>query len=433
MRDKCRAKLIEKIGGGVAIFTSAPISIRANDIDYEYRQDSDFYYLTGFEEPESVCVLVANNGHSKFILFVRPRDKEREVWDGKRAGTQGAIREFGADEAYSIKQLDEILPKLLDTADKLYYSLGKEEWFDKKILRLMRYYKRMRPRSGKGPSAIIDPSEIIHEMRLFKSDEEVEVLQQAVSIAAEAHIEAMKTVRPGMFEYEIEALIEFIFRKSGATGPAYPTIVASGPNATTLHYNSNRRRIEDGDLLLVDAGAEYRYYCSDITRTYPANGKFTAEQKTIYNIVLGAQLAAIEMIKPGVSFIDIHNKAVEVIVDGLLRIGLLRGNSEEIIKDEGYKKFFMHRTGHWLGMDVHDVGNYKVDDQWRKIEPGMIMTVEPGIYIPEETEGVPPRYWNIGVRIEDDVLVTEEGCRVLSARVPKLVDEIESLMAQQLG
>jgi Xaa-Pro aminopeptidase len=422
-----REEFMQRIKGGVAVFPAAPMFIRNNDVEHEYRQDTDFYYLTGFEEPGAIAVLAPDNEEHKFVLFVQPKDREREVWTGWRAGEEGAKQDYLADAAFTIDKFDAEFPKLAAKTDSLYYRFG-DPLFDERIVKFMRGFQRERQRNGTHPKAIIDPAETLHEMRLVKSSEDLDLLRRAVDITGEGHIEAMKTLQPGLYEYEIEAVLRYIFRRNGSPRHGYAPIVGAGANATVLHYITNNSLIKDGDLLLIDAGAEYGYFTGDVTRTTPASGRFTKEQAEIYQLVLNAQLASIEAVKPGATFQDPHDTTVRVLVEGLLRLGLLEGDAEEIIKEEKYKKFYMHRTSHWLGMDVHDVAPYKVADEWRKLEPGMVMTIEPGLYIAEDLEDVDPRYRGIGIRIEDDVLVTCEGRDVLSARVPKTIEEIENLM-----
>jgi Xaa-Pro aminopeptidase len=422
-----REEFMRRIGGGVAIFPSAPTAVRNNDVEHEYRQDTDFYYLTGFEEPNAVAVLAPDNAEHRFALFVQPKDREREVWTGRRAGEEGAKRDYGADAAFTIDKLDEELPKLVGKAERIYYRFA-DPLFDERVAAFMRKAQRERQRNGVGPTSIIDPAGMLHEMRLIKTGGDLELLRRAVDISCEGHMAALRALRPAAYEYEIEAVLRYVFRKNGSTRMGYPPIVASGANATVLHYTANNRRIEDGDLLLIDAGTEFGYYTGDITRTYPAGGSFTEDQAAVYQVVLDANLAAIEAVRPGATFIEPHDRAVRVLTEGMRRLGLLEGEAEKLIEDGEYKKFYMHRTSHWLGMDVHDAGPYKVADEWRKLEPGMVLTVEPGLYIAEDAEGVDPRYRGIGVRIEDDVLVTEGGNEVLSARVPKTIEEIEGLM-----
>ncbi|HWP43000.1 MAG TPA: aminopeptidase P N-terminal domain-containing protein [Blastocatellia bacterium] len=423
-----REEFLSRIGGGVAIFPAAPLAIRNNDVEHEYRQDTDFYYLTGFEEPGAVAVLIPDHPENRFVLFVQPKDREREVWTGWRAGEEGAVRDYGADAAFIIDKLDEELPKLAIKADRIYYRFGSDPTFDERLVGWMRRFQRERQRNGTGPTSVIDPAEILHEMRLIKTKDDLGLLRRAIEITCEAHMAAIDALRPGVYEYEIEAVLRYVFRKNGSPRPGYPPIVASGPNATVLHYTTNNRRIEDGDLLLIDAGTEYGYFTGDVTRTLPANGRFTREQAAIYQIVLDAQLEAISAVRPGATFIDPHDRALRVLVEGLRQEGLLEGDTDKLIEEEAYKKFYMHRTSHWLGMDVHDAGPYKVADEYRRLEPGMVMTIEPGLYIAEDLEDVDPRFHGIGVRIEDDVLVTEDGCEVLSARVPKTREAIENAM-----
>lgn len=431
MFTKRRKEFIEKIDNGVAIIRNPDELIRNNDAHYKYRTDSDFYYLTGFSEPNSVAVFAPNHPEHKFILFVRPRDPERETWDGKRAGLEGAVKEFGADISYDIKDLDEKLPEYIKNIDNLYYTIGLNPDFDQKIIGMINNLRR-KGRAGEfAPSSIIDSGKITSEMRLFKSPEEMNIMRKANYISQEAHIQAMKSVRAGMFEYEVEGLIDNVFRKNGCYSAAYNSIVGTGVNATILHYTENNKELKDGDLLLIDAGAEYGYYAGDITRTFPVNGKFTQAQREVYEVVLDAQKQSTEMVKPGIRFIDIHNKAVEVLTKGMIKLGLLKGDLETLIKEEKYKQFYMHKTGHWLGMDVHDVGRYfEKDLSSRTIEEGMVMTIEPGLYIQENTKDVPEQYIGIGIRIEDDILVTKNGYENLSERVPKEIDEIEKLMAR---
>lgn len=421
---------MQQIRGGAALFPAAPTAIRNGDVEHEYRQDTDFYYLTGFEEPGAVAVLTPDHPEHKFVLFVQPKDREKEVWTGWRAGEEGAVRDYSADKAFTIDKLGEELPKLIEKTDRIYYRFGSDPTFDERMIGLMRRFQRQRQREGHGPTSIIDPAEMLHEMRLVKTEDELALLRRAVDISCNGHLAAIETIRPGVYEYEIEAALRYVFRREGSPRCGYAPIVASGANATVLHYTTNNRRVEDGDLVLIDAGTEFGYYTGDITRTFPANGRFTAEQAAVYSVVLEAQLESIKAVRPGETFIEPHERALRVLVEGMLKLGLLEGEAEEVIKEEKYKKFYMHRTSHWLGMDVHDAGPYKVADEWRRLEPGMVLTVEPGIYIAEDTEGVPTRYLGIGVRIEDDVLVTAEGNEVLSARVPKNIEEIEAALSR---
>jgi len=413
----------------VAIIPAAREATRSNDTQYRYRQDSDFFYLTGFEEPESIAV-IAPGRKQKYTLFVRPRDPEQEVWIGKRAGVEGAVSEWGADAAFPIAEFDEKLHDILDGAAKLYYRLGVNPDLDDTIIRQIARMRALNRKPIHPPRIIIDPATIVHEMRVFKSPQEIELMQQAADIAAEAHVAAMKATRPGMKEFEIEALIEQIFRRRGAAGPSYTSIVGGGANATVLHYIDNTGDLRDGDLLLVDAGAEYKGYASDITRTFPINGRYSKAQRDIYDLVLTTQMSCVEMVRPGVTHDELKRHSVEMLTDGMVRIGLLQGDPKKLIDEEKYKQFYMHGLGHLLGIDVHDVGIYYYGDQSRALEPGMVMTVEPGIYVAPDTKDVPEQYLGIGVRIEDDVLCTANGPRVLTTKVPKAPEEIEALMAR---
>jgi Xaa-Pro aminopeptidase len=413
----------------VAIIPAAREATRSNDTQYRYRQDSDFFYLTGFEEPESIAV-IAPAHEKKYTLFVRPRDPEQEVWIGKRAGVEGAVSEFGADEAFPVAEFDEKLFEILDGAKILYYRLGVHEDLDQTIIKKIAGTRILNRKPIEMPQTIIDPATVVHEMRVIKTPQEIELMQRAADIAAEAHVEAMKAVRPGMKEYEVEALIEQIFRRHGAIGPSYTSIVGGGANATVLHYISNNDQLRDGELVLIDAGAEYKGYASDITRTFPINGKYSRAQREIYDLVLETQLSCVEMVRPGTTHDELKSHSIEMLTEGMVRLGLLKGKPEELIKEEEYKQFYMHGLGHMLGIDVHDVGRYYFDKQSRALEPGVVMTVEPGIYISPNTKDIPAQYLGIGVRIEDDVLCTNNGPRVLTSKVPKQPEEIESLMAR---
>jgi Xaa-Pro aminopeptidase len=414
-------------GGAVAVLPAAPVFVRNNDVDHEYRQDSDLYYLTGFDEPESVLVLDATP--RKTTLFVRPRDREREVWDGPRAGVEGARERFGADEAFVIAELDEKLPGLLQNRSRLYYRLGASRRFDDRLLAAI---DRVRARQRTGvtaPSEIVDPGSVLHEMRLRKSPFEVDTMRTAGRITREAHELAMGRARPAMREYELEALLLDTFRRHGSERPAYGSIVGSGPNACVLHYRRNDRAIEAGDLVLIDAGCEYGYYASDVTRTFPVGRDFSREQQAIYELVLEAQTEGIAATRPGATLDEIHRLSIAVITRGLVRLGLLQGEPGSLIESEAYKRFFMHRTSHWLGMDVHDVGAYFQGGAPRKLETGMVLTVEPGIYIAPDDDTVQPQWRGIGVRIEDDVLVTDSGRDVLTEGIPKTVAELRTARA----
>lgn len=428
-----RQQIMEKIGGGTAIFRSAPMAVMHNDVEYTYRQDSSFYYLTGFNEPEAVAVFAPHHQEHQYILFVQPKDPEKETWTGYRCGVEAAKEIYGADEAYPINELNEKLPQYLINADRIYYHLGSDRHFNDIVLSHWQNTLRRYQKFGKAPLALEDSRQLIFPMRLVKSQTEIAMMRKAAQISAMAHNRAREFARPGVYEYQIQAEIEHIFRKEGGIGIAYPSIVASGANACILHYIENDRQIEENDLVLIDAGCSYGYYNGDITRTFPASGKFTPEQKAIYEIVLEAQLKAIEEVQPGKPYNEFHDMAVCVIVQGLLDLGLLEGDLEEIIKEEKYKPFYMHRTGHWLGLDVHDVGTYKHNEEtWQSLQPGHILTVEPGIYISpfiKPAEGQPEigdRWKGIGVRIEDDLLVTATGHEILTADVPKSVADMET-------
>ena len=413
----------------VAIIPSAREATRSNDTQYRFRQDSDFYYLTGFEEPDSIAVIAPGREH-KYTLFVRPRDPEQEIWVGRRAGVEGAKSEFGADESFPVAEFDEKLQDILDGAEKLYYRLGVHSDLDSKIIQRIAQMRALNRKPIHPPRTIIDPATIVHEMRVLKSPEEIDLMQKAADIAAEAHVEAMKAVRPGMKEYEVEALIEQIFRRRGAAGPSYTSIIGAGDNATVLHYINNDGELRDGDLLLIDAGAEYKGYASDITRTFPINGSYSEAQREIYDLVLETQKSCVEMVRPGVTHDELKAHSVEMLTEGMVRLGLLKGKPADLIKEEKYKQFYMHGLGHLLGIDVHDVGIYYYDKKSRALEPGVVMTVEPGIYVAPDTKDIPEKYLGIGVRIEDDVLCTNNGPRVLTTKVPKQPEEIEALMAK---
>jgi Xaa-Pro aminopeptidase len=413
----------------IAVLPAAPERTRNRDVEYPYRQDSDFWYLTGFPEPEAVMVLLPGREHGEYVLFCRERDPAMEIWNGFRAGPDGACSDYDADDAFPISDIDEILPGLIEGRERVYYDLGRDAGFDQ---RLMHWVNSIRERVRSGahpPGEYLALGHHLHDMRLFKSAAELRVMRRAAEISAGAHMRAMRNVQPGMFEYQLEAEYLHEFMVNGALHPAYPSIVGGGANACILHYIENRAKLKNGDLVLVDAGAEYQHYASDITRTFPVNGRFSRDQQALYEVVLAAQFAAIDATQPGDHWNRPHEAALEVLVQGLVDLGILQGEKNELIETEAYKPFFMHRTGHWLGLDVHDVGDYKIDDQWRVMEPGMVTTVEPGLYIAPDNESVDERWRGIGIRIEDDVAVTKDGHDVLSADVPKTVADIESLMA----
>ncbi|MDY6802410.1 MAG: aminopeptidase P N-terminal domain-containing protein [Cyanobacteriota bacterium] len=425
-----REKLMEKVGSGTAIFRSAPSATMHNDVEYAYRQDSDFFYLTGFNEPEAVAVFAPHHEEHKYVLFVRPKDYEKETWSGLRVGVDAAKQLYGADEVFPIKELNEKLPQFLQKADKIYYRLGSDRSFNQTVLRHWERLMAVYPKKGVGPTAIQDSRTVLAPLRLVKSPAELELMKKAADISVEAHNFAMEFAKAGRYEYEIQAEMEYMFSRQGGT-PAYPSIVASGTNSCILHYIENQRKIQENDLLLIDAGCSYQYYNADITRTFPISGKFTAAQKIIYELVLKAQSEAIAKVKPGNSYKEVNETALNVIVDGLMDLGMLKGDKEEIIKEEKYKPFYMHRVGHWLGLDVHDAGVYQFGENPQILQPGQVLTVEPGIYIredikpAEEQPEVDARWRGIGIRIEDDVLVTETGNEVLTAGVPKSVEALE--------
>jgi Xaa-Pro aminopeptidase len=427
-----RKRLIRRMKkNGVALLPSAEVAVRNRDVEWPYRQHSDFHYLTGFDEPEALAVLVPGRPDGEFILFCREFDATKAIWTGKHAGLEGAIDRHGADQAFPVGQLAERLPGLLENRDRLYYPVGSSEELDGQVRHAVNAV-RAKSRSGtRAPAEFIVIDTLLHEQRLFKSESELAVIRRAADVSAQAHLRAMRHCRPDLHEYEIEAEFLHEITRHGLRAQAYPAIVAAGNNACVLHYTGNSDRLRDGDLLLIDAGAECDHYAADITRTYPVNGRFSEPQRLLYDLVLAAQLAAIDAVRPGKRWNDPHDAAVKVLTKGLVDLGLLKGKVNKLIKDEAYKPFYMHRTGHWLGMDVHDVGEYRDDDgEWRKLEPGMVLTVEPGLYIDAGREDVEPQWRGIGIRIEDDVAVTESGCEILTAAVPKTVADIEALMGQ---
>jgi Xaa-Pro aminopeptidase len=425
---KRRKQLMRMVGiGGIAILPSAPVRLRSRDVEYRFRQDSDFYYLTGFAEPDAVAVLAPGRDSGEYVLFCRDRDSDKELWDGSRSGLKGAVEHFDADDAFPINDIDDILPGIMESCSSVYYTIGAYGDFDR---RMTEWVKSLRLRNARGihtPDEFVALDHLLHDMRLYKSRAEISAMRRSAKIAVGAHHRAMGKVQAGMFEYEVEAEYLHEFRSHDATN-SYIPIVGTGANTCTLHYVDNTAQLADGDLLLVDAGCEYDYYASDVTRTFPVNGKFTSEQRAIYEIVLEAQLAAIEKTRVGNHWNDPHDAAVRVISKGLKKVGLLQGSLPKLIRQGAYREYFMHRTGHWIGMDVHDVGDYKVGDEWRLLESGMVTTVEPGIYLPASRK-VPARWRNIGVRIEDDVAVSNSGPDVLSKGLVKEPDDIESLMA----
>ena len=417
-------------GPSVAIFPGMPVATRNSDVEHPYRADSDLFFLTGFEEPEAVAVL-ATHGEKPFTLFVRPRDKEREIWNGRRAGVDGAVKAFGADQAFEFGRLDEELAKSVGLAKTLFFRFGgTEEAFDARISRLLRNL-RARGRAGTGaPNRIEDPGQIVHELRLFKEPREVEVLRRAVELTRRGHLAAMKAGRPGAHEYELQALLEREFRHGGGRGWGYYPIVAAGENATVLHYNENCVELKAGDLVLIDAGAEADLYTADVTRTFPASGKFNDAQRACYQLVLDAADHCIGRTRPGETIDSLHEGAVRVLTEGMIKLGLLQGGVDELISKGAFRKYYMHRTSHWLGLDVHDVGNYRGDDgKPRALQPGMLFTIEPGLYIAADDETAAPELRGIGIRIEDDILVTETGHDNLTQGIARTVDEVERACA----
>jgi len=425
-----RERFIEQIGGGVAVICGAPELILSRDTEINYRQNSELYYLTGFPEP-AVAVLTPHDAEHRFTLFVRPRDPEKETWNGRRAGVEGARDEYGADAAYPLDELDQRLKELLEPASHLWYSLGSDEAMDRRLIGWIREWRQRHARTGKGTTEVLDPCLAVDAMRLVKEPGELELIRQACRLSADGHLRAMRSARPGMGEWELEALLDGTFRAAGPRcGTAYPTIVGSGPNACILHYVTNDRRSEDGDLVLIDAGASVGLYCGDITRTFPVNGRFTPAQRRVYEIVLRAEEAAIAAARPGATVIELHETVRGELVRGMVELGLLEGDPAELMEGEEYKRYFMHQTSHWLGLDVHDAGSYRgrSGGEWVPLAPGMVLTIEPGLYIAPDAPDVPDELRGIGVRIEDDVLVTGDGCEILTRHVPVDPDEIERLV-----
>ena len=428
---KRRKTLMRMVGNdGAAIIPSASSIVRNRDVDHIFRQDSDFLYLTGFNEPDALALMIPGHAEGQYVLFCRERNPEQEVWDGRRAGLKGAEQDYLADKAYSIEKLDELLPKLLSDRERIFYPMGRDANFDRKLINWVNQSRGSSRISKHVPHELLSLDYFLHDMRLYKSRSELSLMRQASKAAIAGHLRAMQTCKPGMYEYEVEAELIYEFRKAGCV-TAYPCIVGGGENGCILHYIENNQVLNDGDLLLIDAGAEYQGYASDITRTFPVNGRYSKVQREIYELVLEAQNAAIKKVKPGNHWNDPHNEAVRVLTKGLVNIGLLKGKPAKLIKDEEYRQFYMHRTGHWLGLDVHDVGDYRFDEEWRLLEPGMTLTVEPGLYI-SKARGVPKRFWNIGIRIEDDVLVTKDGNKVLTEELTRDPDEIEALMSASI-
>ncbi len=429
MKSRRKELMAQMEPNSIALIPAAQSSIRNNDAEYLYRQNSDFYYLTGFPEEEALLALIPGRKHGEVVLFCQEKNKEKELWNGILIGPDAAKAELGFDDAYPISDIDDILPGLIEGRDRVYYAMGKDDKFDDRVMNWVKVIRSKAKLGGHPPGEFLVLDHLLHELRLIKSNAEIKLMEQAAKISAEGHRRAMAVCKPGIYEYEMEAELLHAFVRNGSRAPAYSSIVAAGDNACILHYNTNNAEVKEGDLVLIDAGCEYEHYASDITRTFPASGKFSAEQKAIYELVLKAQEAAIEAVKPGVAWDEPHNASVKVITQGLVKLGLLKGRPAQLIKSEAYRDFYMHRVGHWIGMDVHDVGDYKIDEDWRLLEPGMVTTIEPGIYIAPDNTKVAKKWRGIGVRIEDDVLVTKTGHRVLSTGIPKTVAEIESFMA----
>lgn len=413
----------------IAILASANGILRNGDSEFRFRQSSDLYYLTGFAEAQSVLVLSPGREQAQCLLFCQEKDLLKELWNGKLLGPEAAITDLGVDDAFPITDIDDILPGLIEGRERVYYAMGKDESFDHKVMEWVKVIRKKVRSGAHSPGEFMVLDHLLHEMRLIKSKAEIDLMRESGQIAVRAHKRAMQACKPGLFEYQVEAEFMHEFFRAGCRAPAYTSIVAGGANACILHYTENNQKLQSGDLLLIDAGCEFEYYASDITRTFPVNGKFTPEQQAIYELVLKAQLDAIETVKPGNHWDDPHNTTVRVLTEGLVTLGLLKGEVPALIENGAFREFYMHRAGHWLGMDVHDVGDYKIDSKWRLLEPGMVMTVEPGLYIAPNNLNVEARWRGIGVRIEDDVAVTRNGHEVLTAGLPKTVQDIEAFMA----
>jgi len=415
----------------IAILPAAPERTRNRDVEHHFRQDSDFWYLSGFPEPEAVMALIPGREHGEFVLFCRERDRTMETWNGYRAGPEGAVEKYGADDAFPISDIDEILPGLIEGRERVYYDLGREPEFDRKVMSWVNSIRAKVRTGAHPPGEFLALTHLLHDQRLYQSAAELKLMRRAGEISAAAHVRGMRSVHPGMYEYQLEAEYLHEFMRNGARFSAYPSIVGGGRNGCILHYIDNSEKLKDGDLVLVDAGCELETYASDITRTYPVNGKFSAAQQALYEVVLASQYAAIEQVQPGNHWNAPHEAAVQVLAQGMKDLGLLAGDVNEIIETEAYRRFYMHRTGHWLGLDVHDVGDYKIHDEWRVLEPGMVMTVEPGIYVADDDDTVAAKWRGIGIRIEDDVAVTRAGHDVYTNDAPKDVADIEKIMKQK--
>lgn len=424
-----RRQLMRMAGeDAILVLPAAPERVRSRDTHYPYRQDSDFWYLTGFDEPEAVLVLVPGRRHGECLLFCRERDPGREAWDGPRVGPEGAVDALGVDDAYPIDDLDEILPGLLEGRTRVYYHFGRDTEFDLKLIGWLNRVRAQMRLGAQPPHEFLELGHLLDEMRLFKSREELVLMRRAAAISVRAHQAAMRAVRPGMHEYELQAVLEYEFRRHGGQ-PAYESIVGAGANACVLHYRANSAKVSAGDLVLIDAGAEYAGYAADITRTFPASGAFSREQRALHDLVCAAQDAALEQARPDVPFEAMHEAAVRVLAEGMLRIGLLKGSLRKVLAEKAYQRFCPHKSGHWLGLDVHDVGEYRVDGESRLLEPGMVLTIEPGIYVPPDASGVEAKWRGIGIRIEDDVAIARDGHEVLGPGLARTADEVEAFMA----
>jgi Xaa-Pro aminopeptidase len=413
----------------IAIIPSAREQVRSRDTEFPFRQDSDFFYLCGFTEPDAVLVLVPGRKHGQFVMFCRDRDMSMELWHGFRVGPEGACESFSADDAFPIGDIDEILPGLIEGRDRVYYSMGRSTKFDQQIMAWVNQIRSKEAFGAVPPGEFNDLDHMLHDQRLIKSAAELRLMRRAGQITAQAHSRAIRYCRPGMYEYQLEAEILHEFASHGARHPAYSSIVGSGSNACVMHYVENSSKMRSGDLVLIDAGCEFEYYAADVTRTFPVGGTYSKEQRALYEVVLAGQLAAIDAIKPGNHWNQPHDASVRAVTEGLVKLGLLKGSVSKLIARGAYRDFYMQKAGHWLGLDVHDVGDYRVADEWRMLEPGMVMTVEPGIYISPDNTLVAKKWRGIGIRIEDDVIVTAEGRDVITSGVPKTVEEIEAMMA----
>jgi Xaa-Pro aminopeptidase len=424
-----RLELLNQIGDNdIVIVPTSSVKTRNSDVDFQFRSDSDFFYLTGFSEPEAVAIICPGRPNGEYVIFCREKDLKRELWDGRRAGLDGVIEHYGADDAFPFEDIGDILPGMMEQRDKVYTNVGRYPEFDAQVLGWLNQIKSDAVSGKHAPYELVDLSHLLYEQRLIKRKDEVSIMRKAGKIAAAGHRRAMRVCRPGMYEYQVQAEMECEFRKAGSVYNAYPSIVAGGANACILHYTENDQVLQEGDLLMIDAGAELDCYASDISRTFPVNGKFSGEQRALYDIVLAAQHAAFDKCSTEHNWNEPHEAAVKTIAQGLLDEKLLRGSLDEVLESQAYTQFYMHRTGHWLGMDVHDVGDYQVADNWRELEAGMVFTVEPGIYV-SPTQKIDSRWHNIGIRIEDNVLITKQGHEVLTSDVPTDPDEIEALMA----